>query len=51
MRRLGHFLANVAIFGILYAIGIALWLDLIRSGWLTPEIVAKIVTGGLEAVR
>jgi hypothetical protein len=41
-------LANIAIFGILYAIGIALWLDLIRSGFLTPEIVGKIVSGAVK---
>ena len=45
MRKLSNVVGNVLIFGALYAIGIALWVDIIRSGFITPELVGKIITG------
>jgi hypothetical protein len=48
VKRLSTILANIVIYGILYAIGIALWLDIIRSGFLSPELVGKIITGAVK---
>ena len=45
LRKLSNVVGNVLIFGVLYAIGIALWVDIIRSGFITPELVGKIITG------
>ena len=45
LRKLSNVVGNVLIFGVLYAIGIALWVDIIRSGVITPELVGKIITG------
>ena len=45
MRKLSNVVGNVLIFGVLYAIGIALWVDIIRSGFITPELVGKIISG------
>ena len=46
--RFLNVLANIAFWFALYAIGIALWIDIIRSGFITPDLVGKIVSGAIN---
>ena len=48
MRRLSEILANIVIYGLLFAIGAALWIDIIRSGFISPELVGKIISGAVK---
>jgi hypothetical protein len=48
MHRLSIIAANLVIYGLLGAIGLALWIDIIRSGALTPELVGKIISGAVR---
>jgi len=48
MKKLSIIAANILIFGALYAIGIGLWINIIRSGFLSPELVGKIISGAVH---
>jgi hypothetical protein len=41
----GELLANFFLWGALYAIGAALWIDIIRSGFISADLVGQIVGG------
>ena len=48
MRRFLNGLANVALWFAICAIGAALWIDIIRSGVISPQIVGKIISGAIQ---